>query len=339
MATPMGGTEVICTLEGYLRTFVLEFPGSQLASEEHVAPQLIADGESLRAASRVELPAYFQEGHSKFQHHVIDISLRVGVDRVFREDTERKVPPQRPMFIVIEQYEHIPPTKLDNGECFRIDEWRDGKELVEGGREGKKALLAIRTSNSVWPDFSPDMQGVNTVLAALKVEQDVTQHIEERYSCSCFVSDDGAAVYSFSPTMSVGYGGLRVLAPIDATKLEAKVASIRSIHDGIRRDSETIPQVAELAESLLVDKTQDDRYFRLWYLRLWQATVDCKRHLGEPALEQGQEVLAGKLTPKQLKEYRNNIAHWWTGKVDFSFVTSIQQTVVELLRRKYRVEE
>ena len=37
---------------------------------------------------------------------------------------------------------------------------------------------------------------VNTVLAAVKVEQNVTHHLDELYSCSCFVSDDGRAVYT-----------------------------------------------------------------------------------------------------------------------------------------------
>ena len=98
----------------------------------------------------------------------------------------------------------------------------------------------------------------------------------------------------------------------------------------------TRPQVAELIDSLLLDKTQDEGHFRLWYLRLWQAAVDAKRYLGEPGLEDGRSVIAGKFTPKELKDYRNSIAHWWTGKMDFSFVTEIQQTVLELLRRKYR---
>ena len=203
MAASLGGTEVICTVEGHYRTFVFEFPGSQLTSEEPVAPQLIADCESLRAAVVSNLPAYFREGHSKFQHYGIDVSLRDGVDRVFRGEEERQTPPHRPLFVVIERYENVPATTFDKGECFVVDERRDGEELVEGGREGEKALQAVKTSNGAWPDFTPDMEGVNTVLAALKVEQGVTHHIEERYSCSCFVTDDGQAVYPMRSEMRI----------------------------------------------------------------------------------------------------------------------------------------
>lgn len=182
------------------------------------------------------------------------------------------------------------------------------------------------------------MQAVNTVAAAVKVEQNVTHHIDELFSFSCFVSDDGWAVYTQEPTMSISYGGLRKSSPVDAEDLREKLTGVRSIHEGLRLDSLTKPQVAELIDSILLDKTQDDGYFRLWYLRLCQAIADAKRLLGHPKFEDdtNANVIAGKLTSKELKDYRHNIAHWWTGNVDYSFVTGIQQTVLELLRRKYR---
>ena len=96
-----------------------------------------------------------------------------------------------------------------------------------------------------------------------------------------------------------------------------------------------MPQMAELIDSILLDNTQDDGHFRLWYLRLWQAAADAKRLLGQPRFEEEPIAIAGKLTPMQLREYRNCVAHWWTGKVDFSFITDIQKTMQELLRRKY----
>lgn len=338
MTAPLGGTEVICTVEGYCQTFIFEFPGSRMTSEDSVTPQLIAESKNLKAVVVSDLPAYFLDGHSKFPHYAIDVSLRAGVKRTYDKETEHLKHPQRPMFVVIELYETVPMTTFDNGESFLINERRDGEELIEGGREGERALLAIKVSDGVWPDFSPSMQSVNTVLAALKIEQNITHYIDEHYSCSCYVSDDKRAVYTLRPEISIGYGGARVLSPIDATGLQTKVASIRSIYNGIRRDSMTMPQAAELVDSILLDKTQDDNYFRLWYLRLWQAVMDSKKHLGEPKLANRDDIVAGKLTPKQLKEYRDDIAHWWTGKVDFSFITGIQQTAQSLLRYKYRTK-
>lgn len=337
-AAPLGGIETVCTVTGYCRTLVFEFPGSCLIPDGPVRPQVISERAGFKATVVSNLPAYFQQGHSRFPHYGIDVSLRDGVDRVYRKEAEQWNGSRTPMFLLIEQYEDVAATTFANGECFVIDERVNGEEMVEGGREGEKALLAFRTSNGAWPDFELDPQGVNTVLAAVKVEQNVTYHIQERYRCSCFVSDDGRAVYTIHPAMSIGYGGLRVDSPVDTDGLERKVERIRSIHDGMKRDSANMPQVAELIDSVLLDQTQDEGHFRLWYVRLWQAVVDAKRYLGEPGLEDGRSIIAGKLTPKELKDYRNSIAHWWTGKVDFSFVTGIQQTVIELLRRKYRTK-
>ena len=55
-----------------------------------------------------------------------------------------------------------------------------------------------------------------------------------------------------------------------------------------------------------------------------------------PQLENIDMVIAGKRTPKELKEYRNTIAHWHTGRIDYSYLSDLQRTAMELLRRKYR---
>ena len=335
-AEPLGGTATVCTITHYCRTTVFKYPGCHMSTEDPVPQLVIAEDEAFRAAVVSDLPAYFQQ--DVFPHYAIDVSLRDAVDRVYRKVLSQSKSPNPPIFLVTEEYETIPATQFANGECFLIDEWRNGKALIEGGREGKRALLAFKTINGAWPDFSRDSHAVNTVLAAVKVEQNVTHHLDELYSCSCFVSDDGRAVYTAQLTMSVSYGGVRVSSPVDTDGLREKVAGVRSIYDGLRQDSLKTPQVAELIDAILLDKTRDDAYFRLWYLRLWQAVVDAKRILGQPKFEDDANTIAGNLTAIQLKEYRDRIAHWWTGNVDFSFVTGIQQTVQELLRRKYRKE-
>ena len=335
-AEPLGGTATVCTITRYCRTTVFKYPGCHMSTEDPVPQLVIAEDEAFRAAVVSDLPAYFQQ--DVFPHYAIDVSLRDAVDRVYRKVLSQSKSPNPPIFLVTEEYETIPATQFANGECFLIDEWRNGKALIEGGREGKRALLAFKTINGAWPDFSRDSHAVNTVLAAVKVEQNVTHHLDELYSCSCFVSDDGRAVYTAQLTMSVSYGGVRVSSPVDTDGLREKVAGVRSIYDGLRQGSLKTPQVAELIDAILLDKTRDDAHFRLWYLRLWQAVVDAKRILGQPKFEDDANTIAGNLTAIQLKEYRDRIAHWWTGNVDFSFVTGIQQTVQELLRRKYRKE-
>ena len=101
---------------------------------------------------------------------------------------------------------------------------------------------------------------------------------------------------------------------------------------GMRSDSE--PTASELFDSILLDKTKDDGYLRLWYLRLWQALDDAKKDLGYTQ-DKIDTVIAGKRTQRELTKYRNYIAHWNTGKIDYAYLSDLQHTALELLRRKY----
>ena len=80
--------------------------------------------------------------------------------------------------------------------------------------------------------------------------------------------------------------------------------------------SDSDPVASELFDSIVLDKTMDDGYFRLFYLRLWQAVEDAKKHLGVPGLLNAGDVVAGERAPRELKDYRNAIAHWHTGRID-----------------------
>ena len=87
-------------------------------------------------------------------------------------------------------------------------------------------------------------------------------------------------------------------------------------------------------EAVLLDRSKDDKYFRLWYLRLWQALNDARKLIRVNEFRSG-EIVAGKKTINELRDYRNKIAHWWTGRLDYSYEDDIQRTVVKLLRSKY----
>ena len=335
MVEGVGGRPTECTITGYCRTFVFKFPGSYLVTEEPVDHQVIYSHGGLKASIVSDLPAYFEQEPAESLHHSIDVSLRANVRNIYEkalEQSSRQPHPEVPLFVVIEEYVEVPPTVLNSGECFMIDECRDGKAMIKGGREGKRTLLACRTSDGSWPDFHADLNIVNVVLAAVKLEQNVPRHIEELYNGSCFVSSEGQAVYTLSPTLSLGR--LEVTSRPKPPALKEKADRVGALLQGMMSDSE--PVAAELFDSILLDKTKDDSYLRLWYLRLWQAVEDAKRHLGYPQLDNIDTVLAGKRTPKELTEYRNNIAHWHTGKIDDAYLRDLQYTALELLRRKYR---
>lgn len=330
----IGGIEFDCTITHFCRTSVFEFPGSHLNSEEVNCHHVIFESETLKAVIVSDLLEYFEQRFSPFPHYSTDVSLRAGIEGIAsRNDDQGRT---TLIFLVVEQYEKIPqPTTFDNGECFQIDEVHEGREVIEGGRAGKQALSAFKISNRAWPEFDPDVLSARSVLATIKIEQDITHPITELYSCDCFVSEDGRAVYPRYSKMSIAYGGLRVSKPVSADDLPQKVERLCLIHDGLKREVVKSPQMAELVDSILLDNTKEDAHFRLWYLRLWQAADDARKLLGAPKLWAGKSIIAGNHSPQELKDYRGRIAHWWTGRVDYSFVTSLQLTVLELLRRKF----
>ena len=336
MAEPLGGTPTECTIVGYCRTFLFKFPGSYLVSEEPVDHHIVYSHDCSRAAIVSDLPAYFERDPADSFHYSIDVSLRVQVRSTYDsaiKETSRKDHPEVPLFIVIEEHVNISSTLLNRGECFAIDECRDGTPVVEGGREGERALLAIRTVNGVWPNFHADMARRNVVLAAVKAEQDITGHIDELYSCSCFVSNDGLSVYTLNP--STGRASVTTASRLELPNLKEKANRIRDMVQEMMVDP--VQFAGELFDSILLDKTKDEKYFRLQYLRLWQALEDSsiKKHLTKLQIRNYDKIIAGKKTPKELYRHRNDIAHWYTGEIDYSALQDLEHTVTELLRRKY----
>ena len=321
----LGAQPAACTIIGHCRTFVFKFPVSYLAADEPLDHQLIYSRAGLKASIVSDLPAYFEQKPGESLHYSIDVSLRACVHRIDEKAVER--PGIAPLFVVIEEHLEVPPTELNSGECCTFDEG----SMIEGGREGERALFALRTSNGSWPDFYADMHIVNMVLAAVQVEQNVAGHLERLRSCSCFVSSERQAVYILNSTVrSRGKERIVFRKPPD---LGEKAHRIGAMLQKMLSDSE--PAAAELFDSIILDKTKDDGYLRLWYLRLWQALEDAKRHLGRPQLFNCYKVIAGKRTPTELRLYRRDIAHWHTGRIDYTYLKNLQRTAMELLRRKY----
>ena len=48
-----------------------------------------------------------------------------------------------------------------------------------------------------------------------------------------------------------------------------------------------------------------------------------------------QKIIAGSKTLLELTEYRHDIAHGWTTTMDENYLANLQQTINELVRRKY----
>ena len=58
-------------------------------------------------------------------------------------------------------------------------------------------------------------------------------------------------------------------------------------------------------------------------------------HRREWPIREDQVVLGGDKTLQELKDYRDDIAHWWTDTIDENFLADLQHTINELMHRKY----
>ena len=135
MAEVFGGRLAECTITGHCRTFVFKFPGSYLAAEEPGEHQVIYPQDGLKASIVSDLPAYFEQDPAESLHYSIDVSLRANVRNIYEkavEQSNQQPDPEVRLFVVIEEYTEVPPTVLNRGECFMIDEYRDGKAKGAG---------------------------------------------------------------------------------------------------------------------------------------------------------------------------------------------------------------
>ena len=319
-------------ITGHYRTFLFEFPGSHLVAEGPVGHQVIYECSDLKAAVVSDLPAYFEKSPANSLHFKIDVSLRAAVQSTYEESLRQPKRTISKLFLVIERISEITPTELNDGQCFTVDEVRDGEVVIEGGREGERALVAVRTADCPWPDYRCDMHRVNIVLAAVKSMQDLPASIKQLYECSCFVSSEGEAVYIWNCTTTTS-ASASTTSPLTPDALEDRASRIRAMLENMMNDSEL--SAKELFDSVVLDETMDDEDIRLWYLRLWQALDDAKKYLDLRDLRNEVQVIAGNRTPKELEDYRNDIAHWNTGRIDHTYLSDLQYTAMELLRMKY----
>ena len=331
----MGGREIRCTISEYCRTQVFEFPGITFRPEGEVPHLPVYSSASVRACVTSDLVDYFERATSS-KHYAIAPSLRHVI-----AETDEKVKTQQknsvPVFIVVEEVEQLTPVAMVKGECRILDEIIvvDGEEIpmLIGGRLGEKYITASHTLEGAWPKLPDNQQSVNLVLAGVRAGQQTPDPIRKYADLDCLVTDDGWFV-----TMSGLTGSARVSIVKDmyTAELKGRVFEIASAISAMEQDIGA-PHLALLVDSMYSDEHKDDPYKRLQYLRLWESLVEAGR---KPLSYQGnirddKVVVAGKYTLEELKEYRHDIAHWWTDTIDENYLTDLQRTINELMRRKY----
>ena len=330
-----GGEAISCTITGHFRTQIFEFPRVQFQGECDDPHQSVYDFPSIQATVVADIHDYFLN-KTRSRHYATSPPLRHEV-----AETDEKLSSQTKgrtrIYLVIEEHNTLPPVSMTNGECSLFDEIqeRDGKRVANliGGREGEKFITAWHAVGGSWPEIPDNQDFVDMILAAVRAGQDTSEPIRRFVDKSCLVTDDGRFVTTIRPTASTR---LSTATNMDSITYREKALEIRDAIAAIEPDIET-PHIALLVNSMYRDEYKDDAFERLHYLRLWESLNEtAKKHLGYPEnFRNDSTIVAGKKSLRELKQYRNDIAHWWTDTSEEEFVADLHRTVNELLRRKY----
>ncbi len=328
------GKEFYCTISGYCRTQVFEFPAIDYHPDGDEPHHTIYESSSVRACVASNLVGYF-ENSTCSRHYAISPSLRYEVKET-NEEIESQQKGRIPVYLVIEESSQLAPVEMIKGECSISDEVvvRDGEKvpMLVGGREGEQFITAWATADGAWPELPNSQLLVNTVLASVRVGQHTPDPICKYVDQECLVTDDGHFVMMMR---LAGSARLSTATRMDTTAYRDRVSDIRRAIAAMEQDIDT-PHMALLINAMYRDEYKDDAYQRLHYLQLWQALQDAgRKYLNYRGVKDDDKVVAGTKTLKELTWYRNDIAHWWTDTIDENFLADLQRTINELVHRRY----
>ena len=319
-----GGKEFHCTISEYRRTRIFEFPGIDFHPEGDEPHHKIYSSPTVQACVASGLVDYFVNSTCS-NHYYISPSLRHEVD-----ETEKKTKSQQrgrtPVYLVIEESNQLTPVEMVKGECSISDEIvvRDGEKvpILVGGREGEQFIAAWAAIDGAWPEIPNNQQMVNMVLAGVRAGQQTADPIRKYLDQNGLVTDDGRFVEMVRPTMSARGS---TAPPMDNTAYRDRASKIRKAIAAIEQDIGA-PHMALLVNSMYRDDYKDDAYQRLHYLQLWQSLSEAGgRYLDyQGDIRKDEVVVAGKKTLLELRDYRDDIAHWWTDTIDENYLSMIK---------------
>ena len=323
-----------CTITEYCRTQVFDFPGVIFQPAGDVPHMRMYASGPIRAHVTTDIVDYFENAVWS-RHSSISPCLRHTI-----AETDQKIRSQQdsvPVFVVVEEVEQLTPVVMDTGEC-RIHEQvvdEDGSQTpaILGGIPGEKYIAAWHTMEGAWPELPDNQRTVNMILAAVRVGQKATEPIRKHVDQNCLVTDDGQFVIMRRLDVTAR---ISVATHMDDAALQGKVSEIADAITAMEQNM-ALPHLALLVDSMYSDEHKDDPFKRLQYLRLWESLVESGRNpLGyQGNIREDKVAVAGSNTFWDLKEYRHDVAHWWTDHIDENYLADLQRTINELMRQKY----
>ena len=220
-------------------------------------------------------------------------------------------------YLVIEESGEVTGCVMDEGEC-----WENPDELGGG-------VVIFEVSGRPWPKYIEKTEWDVSLLTSMRIRTHVSHPFELYARSVLFTTDFGEPAHGLNVRMNIAYGGLRVTKSIPDGDL-SKWAGDTGQAAGRLRTVSSDSAVRELLAATRLDEAKDDEYFRLWYLRLWQAMDDISRHCSMPDVKRHMKKLKGGERWTELTSHRIAIAHWHTARVDYSKVQDLHNFAIEL---------
>lgn len=314
-----------CTIDRFCRTRVFRLSDIALSSEVPRRAHVVYQTECFRA-SIVHDPRAFLSKSEFSPHYIKNCALRKGVEEALSNLGKLDNPDQAPLFVVMEEYKEITPTAMDRGECIVVDQ-----AYLRGGTKGEDAILALHSSDGVWPDESADIISENIILAVIKAERDIPYDPEPLIDCVNFLESKGRIVYIQEAYTS---GRLTVGRPkLSAKEFQGKMNRISEGICRLRLNVRRYPVMSELVIALKLEGSKNN-YLCLWYLRLWEAAKRAGARIGDAQFRNpgygGDPDRHSRRTEQ--KDHRRDLAHGRSSTIDPKILNSLQKDVFRLLR-------
>ena len=257
------------------------------------------------------LTQYLESG-STLGQFAKDPGLRETVEKVEKRSGSNST------YLVVEEQGSIRGCRMDRGECWL------------GPDAGRDGVVIFKASGGAWPGFTEKMDRDAVLLAAMRTMTKRSHPFELHARSVCYVTDQGETAHPLKVRTNIAYGGARVMSTIPEGAVVKWASKVGERVERLRRASADLA-VNELLIAIRLDKAKDDEYFRLWYLRLWQALRDAGEFCTLPPVQSHLETLRPQQRWKDLTERRHAIAHWETARVDYEKVADLHRLAVEVV--------
>ena len=302
---------VDCKIEKFKVTKIYNIPIWWDGTEEERKSKILYSEKGFVAVITDNIEEYLKK-ESRYGQYAKDAGLREACKKI-NERCGRSV------FVVMEEEGETEEKEFNRGECW--------KNLILGREED---IIIFKTTDGKWPGGKENTEAERVLLAAIKLETEATHNLKREARCFCYETTDGKTVYGCEPKMSIAYGGAHVVRRAKGIEIEETTQKLTDRIIQLKKEGQEI-SVREVLNALLLGDSKNEEYFRLWYLNLWQALVDFGR---EYCSNKGIDLKEERETEqyKELKEHRDEIAHWSTEKINYELLTEIQKTGIRVVK-------